>query len=290
MTKNPPTKNQDAAPLLHAAASQLIENGYDTPARDARHLLGLALGRSDPVYPHEKIEFPPAAAARLDDLIKQRAAGKPVSRIRNSREFYGLNFKLNAATLDPRPDSETLAEAALNWLRLHKPDAPRILDLGTGTGCLLLSVLAHWPDASGVGVDCTPDAAAMAQQNAESLGLQNRSEFIIDDWGKNITEEFDLILSNPPYIARSDIADLMPEVRLFDPMLALDGGTDGYDAWRQLAPILPRRMKKHAACFVEIGQGQAKAVTALLAEQGLFCWDSYADLSGIIRCLEFKHK
>ncbi len=290
MTKNPPTKNKDAAPLLHATAGRLMGNGYDTPARDARQLLGLALGRSDPVYPHEKIEFPPAAAARLDDLIQQRLGGKPISRIRNSREFYGLDFTINAATLDPRPDSETLVEAALNWLRMHKPDAPRILDLGTGTGCLLLSVLAHWPDASGIGVDCAPDATAMAQQNAEQLGLQNRSAFIIDDWGKNITEEFDLILSNPPYIASSDIASLMPEVRLFDPLLALDGGDDGYDAWRQLASILPRRMKKTAASFVEIGQGQAKAVKKLMAEQGLFCCDSYADLSGITRCLEFRHK
>ena len=284
------TKGQDAAPLLHAAAGRLIENGYDTPARDARQLLGLALGRDAPVYPHEKIELSAAAAARFDDFISQRLGGKPVSRIRSTREFYGLDFSLNAATLDPRPDSETLVEAALNWLRLHKPDAPRILDLGTGTGCLLLSVLAHWPDASGVGVDCAPDAAAMAQQNAESLGLQNRARFIIDDWGKTITEEFDLILSNPPYIARSDIADLMPEVRLFDPMLALDGGTDGYDAWRQLAAILPQPMKKHAACFVEIGQGQASTVKELMAKQGLFCWDSYADLSGITRCLAFKHK
>jgi len=287
-------KPQSAAQVLADIAARLPDNGLDDRRRDARHLLALALDRTTPVLPHEDLDITSGQWDRLDHLIERRSKGEPISRIRGYREFYSLDFHINPATLDPRADSETLVEAALrvlgdaDWLAPRV--APRVLDLGTGSGCLLLAILANAPTASGIGVDIQEAAAEMARQNAESLGLTSRADFQVRSWDDGLDGQFDLVISNPPYIPRSDLGGLMDEVRLYDPILALDGGDDGLDAWRALAPVIARRLYPHGVALVEIGQGQGEAVAGIFDHHGLLLTHQWPDLAGVRRCLQFSVK
>ena len=288
MGRNPSGAYQDAAGLLAEIAGQLPENGFDDRRRDARLLLAMALGRDDAVLPHEDILISDQERETLAVLIKRRQQGEPISRMRGWREFYSRDFKINAATLDPRPDSEVLVDAALHWLQDCDIPHPKLLDLGTGSGCLLLSCLAHHQTAVGLGVDIQPDAVAMAQDNADQLGLSDRAEFKTSRWDDAISGQFDLIISNPPYIPKAEILTLMDEVKTHDPMIALDGGDDGLDAWRQLAPVLARRLHPSGAVFVEIGAGQDDDIAALFQAEGLALVAKHPDLSGLNRCLQFS--
>lgn len=279
---------QDAAGLLAEIAGQLPENGLDDRRRDARLLLAMALGRDEAVLPHETILISDQEREALSALINRRQQGEPISRMRGWREFYSLDFKINAATLDPRPDSEILVDAALNWLQNCDLPQPKLLDLGTGSGCLLLSCLAHHKNAVGLGVDIQPDAVAMAQKNADELRLSDRAEFKTSRWDESISGQFDLIISNPPYIPKAEILTLMDEVKHHDPLLALDGGDDGLDAWRQLAPVISRRLHPSGAVFVEIGAGQDDDLERLFQAEGLMLMAKYPDLSGHNRCLQFS--
>ena len=291
-------KPQSAAQVLADIAARLPDNGLDDRRRDARHLLALALDRTTPVLPHEDVDITSEQLDRLDHLIERRIKGEPISRIRGYREFYSLDFHINPATLDPRADSETLVEAALrvlgdaDWLapRVAPSVAPRVLDLGTGSGCLLLAILANAPTASGIGVDIQEEAAEMARQNAERLGLASRADFQVRSWDDGLDGQFDLVISNPPYIPRPDLAGLMDEVRLYDPILALDGGDDGLDAWRALAPAIARRLYPHGVALVEIGQGQGEAVAGIFDHHGLRLMHQWPDLAGVTRCLQFSGK
>ena len=291
-------KPQSAAQVLADIAARLPDNGLDDRRRDARHLLALALDRTTPVLPHEDVDITSEQLDRLDHLIERRIKGEPISRIRGYREFYSLDFHINPATLDPRADSETLVEVALrvlgdaDWLApiVAPKVAPRVLDLGTGSGCLLLAILANAPTASGIGVDIQEAAAEMARQNAERLGLAARADFQVRSWDDGLDGQFDLVISNPPYIPRSDIAGLMDEVRLYDPILALDGGDDGLDAWRALAPVIARRLYPHGVALVEIGQGQGEAVAGIFDNHGLRLTHQWLDLAGVTRCLQFSGK
>jgi release factor glutamine methyltransferase len=217
-------------------------------------------------------------------LIKRRAEHEPVGRIMGNSEFWGLNFGLNAATLEPRQDSETLIEAALDLYPDHR--APlRMIDLGTGSGCLLLTVLSEFPHATGIGTDAAAAAIDQAISNAETLGLHTRAKFIETSWASGITEQFDLVVSNPPYIASAEIETLMPEVRRHDPRAALDGGADGLDAYRAIAEILPHLLKPTGHAVLEVGHDQAQAVMALLQSMGLKNIRTRRDLAGIERCV-----
>lgn len=229
------------------------------------------------------------AAARLRDAITRRLAGEPLWRILGARQFWGLDFALSAGTLEPRPDSETLIEATLAHLAPRREEALRVLDLGTGTGCLLIAALHEFRQASGIGIDLSPDAVATASANAERNGVAQRAEFRQDDWTRGLEERFDLILSNPPYIASAEIARLDANVRDHDPHLALDGGPDGLRAYRALAAALPGRLKPDGLVVLEIGAGQAGDVTALMAGAGLHHLASHRDLGGHIRALVFAH-
>lgn len=208
-------------------------------------------------------------------------AGESVARILGEREFYGLAFGLDAATLEPRPDTELLVDLALAAL----PAGGRLLDLGTGTGCILLALLSELPAASGLGVDIQPDAVATARLNARQLGLERRAEFREGDWGAGIAERFGLVVSNPPYIPEGDIPGLDPEVRLHDPVAALAGGEDGLAAYRVLARQLPDLLAPGGAFALEVGAGQAESVAGLMAAQGLSDIQVRADLGGIGRCV-----
>jgi release factor glutamine methyltransferase len=215
--------------------------------------------------------------------VHRRLAREPVSRIVGARAFWGRMFRVSPATLDPRPDSETLVAAALEVVAGR---AVRILDLGTGTGCLLLSLLAELPGASGVGVDISAEALLVARENARDHGLSERSEFLEGDWGRGLLEPFDLIVCNPPYIRQEDLVRLQPEVTNFDPALALDGGPDGLAAYRSLLRHLPP-LAPAASILFEVGAGQSAAVAGML--QALFNGSpeaqirSWPDLSGIQR-------
>ena len=226
------------------------------------------------------------AAGRFRALIARRAGREPVSRILGRREFWSLDFAVTADTLDPRPDSEAVVAAALRWCE-GRTAAPLVLDLGTGTGCLLLALLSEVPQATGVGTDIAAGAVAVAARNAARLGLARRASFLRADWDAGLEGAFDLILCNPPYVPGPAIAGLEPEVARWEPRAALDGGRDGLDAYRRLAPAIAGRLAPGGAAFVEIGDGRAESVEAIMAAAGLWRFAGESDLTGTLRCLGF---
>ena len=221
---------------LRRGAARLDAAGVDSPRLDARLLLGHAAGLSQEALLREPGRRVDAAA--YDALLDRRVAREPLALILGWQEFWSLRFEVSAATLIPRPDSETLIEAAL----AARPDrglVRSVLDLGTGTGCLLLAALHEFTGAWGLGIDLSPAAAALAAANARALGLDRRAAFVCADWAAPVAARFDLVLSNPPYIPSGGIAGLMPEVARFEPGRALDGGIAGLDAYRTLLALLP---------------------------------------------------
>lgn len=253
----------------------------DNPRLEARLLLAHALD----VTQNDLIRDPGRIvdSTVFETLLTRRAAHEPLALITGHREFWSLDFQVSPATLVPRPDSETLIEAALAAFA-NRPPPRTILDLGTGTGCLLLALLKEFPSAFGIGLDRNPDAAALARQNAIRLGLAGRAAFIAGDWTRSISGRFDLIVSNPPYIASTAIDTLMPEVGQYEPRTALDGGSDGYDAYRAILPDLPRHLEPGGSAILELGQGQASQVTDLAGEAGLAV-SLRLDLAGIPRAI-----
>jgi release factor glutamine methyltransferase len=262
---------------------RLSEAGIEDGRREARLILAHVLG-VEPVtimgYPERIVED----AAGYDTLIARRAAREPLSHLTGRREFWSLEFEVTAATLDPRPDSETLVEAALAAI----PDRDAglsILDFGTGTGCLLLALLTELPNATGVGIDISEQALAVARRNAARLGLAGRARFAIGNWGESLAGPFDLIVSNPPYIPAGEIKDLQAEVAKYEPRGALDGGDDGLDAYRRLAPDLVRLLGAQNVAVLEFGLGQGQAVSRLMTAQGLGIQGFARDLAGHDRCI-----
>ena len=280
----------EARHILQPLSAALQQAGIASAIIDARCMLGIVLGRDDAVLPHEMIaRWQPEQSRALEALRQRRQTGEPISRMRGWREFWSMQFRLSPATLDPRPDSETVIAAALGWARDQAP-AARILDLGTGSGCLLLTCLAELPQASGVGIDISAGALEMAAMNASQYGLVARTMFYQQDFATDLTAhgQFDLILSNPPYIPSADIEMLDADVRHFDPLAALDGGADGLACWRVLCPQIAIALSDGGMAFVEIGAGQGKSVGMLGRASGLRLLGSFADLSGHERCLQFK--
>lgn len=286
----PATLCRDAASALDWAVARLRSADVDAPRRDARILLAEVLG-GDPAlvtgYPERPLDE--TQAARFEFLIRRRAAREPVSRILGRREFWSLAFSVTPDTLDPRPESETLVEAVL--ARFEDRTAPlNLLDLGTGTGCLLLALLSELPRASGLGVDLNPEAVAVARHNAESLNLADRADFRAGDWTSDLAGSWQVIVSNPPYIMDTEIADLAPEVAGYDPRMALSGGPDGLAAYRSLIPQAARLLAPGGTLALEVGAGQAKDVGRLLDAAGLATAGRARDLSGIERCILAERK
>ena len=285
----------EARTILCALEQALAAAGIASATTDARCLLGMALGREDAILPHEDIApMDQACDDRLAAMVARRLEGEPISRIRGWREFWSLRFSVSPATLDPRPDSETLIDAAVKWASRNavKDQTLRLLDLGTGSGCLLLALLSELPKAHGVGIDINPDALATARRNAASLSLGDRAVFVehsfTDDLG--VFGDFDVILSNPPYIPTGEIDGLAVDVKSFDPALALDGGADGMACWTRLLPRLAAVLAVNGMAFVEIGRGQENAVIAAAEKVNLQFSDSHCDLAGVTRCLAFSIK
>jgi release factor glutamine methyltransferase len=273
---------ETVAQAIRDGAARLAQRGIDNPRLEARLLLAHALGCSVAGLLRD-----PAATldpAGYTALLARRTAHEPLAYILGRREFWSLDFAVSPATLIPRPESETLVEAALAAC----PAGPlRVLDLGTGTGCLLLSVLHERPAAFGAGVDLSPEAAALAAANAAALGLGDRAAFVCGDWDAALDARFDLLLSNPPYIPTSEIGRLMPDVAKFEPRLCLDGGADGCDAYRRILAALPRLLTPLGVAVLELGAGQAPAVTAIAARAGLQA-TVHDDLGGIARALVLR--
>ena len=275
--------------LRRVAESRLAAAGIDTPALDARLLIEHALGLTrEDLFTRANDPVPEPDAARLLALIDRRVAHEPVGRILGHREFWTLDLALNADTLEPRPDTETVVEAVLKDIPDHRSPL-RILDLGTGTGCILLALLAELPNATGLGVDLSPNAVAAAAANAARNGLAGRARFQTGDWGDGLTERFDVVVSNPPYIPSAEIAALAPEVREHDPLRALDGGADGLDPYRIIAGQLPSLLSPGGIAALEVGQGQAGDVARLLAAAGIAVTGIFRDLGGVERCVRGRN-
>jgi release factor glutamine methyltransferase len=259
--------------------------GVENPRGDARLLLAAALGCSrETVMAYPERPVPEAQAALAAAYIDRRAAREPVSRILGAREFWSLPFAITPAVLDPRADSETLVEAVLAAAAAGQP-ARRLLDLGTGSGCLLLALLNELPRAWGAGLDRSFDALAAARANAKALGMAERTAFLQGNWCDALGGPWDIIVSNPPYVASGDIEALAPEVRLHDPYSALDGGGDGLAAYRALVPAARRALPLGGLLALELGAGQADAVRDLLQAAGFGRIEGRQDLAGVVRCL-----
>jgi len=257
----------------------------ETPDLDARLLLQdiLECSHADMVLRAQDAVTPEQATA-MAAFAARRLAHEPVSRILGYRHFWKDRFTVTPATLDPRPDSETLIEAVI--AHVDKNAACTILDLGTGTGCLALSLLREFPHATSTGIDLSAEAVQAAERNARDLGLSRRAQFIATDWGAFRTETpFDVVISNPPYIAPAEAAGLAPDVRLYDPPAALFAGADGLEAYRTIVPALPRLLKPDGLIFFEIGQGQKDAVSGVLADGGIHVLRIVPDLAGRDRCI-----
>jgi release factor glutamine methyltransferase len=269
-------------------AEKLAAAGIEDARGEAWLLLAAATGRSRA----ELIAGAPAAPSPAEDerlaaLAARRLRREPMAYILGSREFWSLPFEVGPAVLVPRPESETVVEAALAEIR-DRATPLRILDLGTGSGCLVLALLSELPHASGLGVDRSAAALAIAKRNAERLGLAGRAAFRAGDWGRGLAGAFDLVVSNPPYVDRTDWENLAPEVRAFEPEVALLAGPDGLCAYRALAPDCARLLAADGMAFLEIGQGQGAAVAGIMARHGLRLVASRPDLAGIERALMFR--
>jgi len=269
-----------------ALATAFREAGLDTPELDARLLVGHALGldraaltaQSDRTIRGEEAE-------RIRTFAARRIGREPVARIVGTKEFWSLPFVITPAVLVPRPETETLVEAALGVVDAKPGRRLRIADLGTGSGALLLAVLHELEAADGVGTDVSPAALELARENCERLGLARRAAFIACDFGAALGGGFDLVVSNPPYVAEREWPRLAPEVRNYDPKLALDGGVDGLAAYRRIAADAPRLMAPEAHLIVELGAGMADPVAAVFAAAGLAIRAARADLNGVPRAL-----
>ncbi len=267
------------ADALTEITNRLEAAGIDSPRREARLILAAAHG-TDAAGLLSRTE---ADKTLFEPLLQRRCAREPLAYITGRREFWGLKMAVSPATLIPRPDSETLIEAALT-LFPNRETVATILDLGTGTGCLLLAALTEFPAAFGIGTDISPKAAALARRNAANLNLAHRAAFAAADWSAPIAGTFNLILSNPPYIPQSDIPTLMPEVQSYEPAAALDGGPDGLAAYRIIISALPRLLAPAGAAVLELGVGQAEPAAALARAAG-FTTKTRPDLANIPRAL-----
>ena len=273
-----PARSSPADVALREAARRLRDAGIEPAAREARLLLALAQGRPPGTLPDLSAPMP----AGFGDLVRRRAAREPMARLRGRQGFWTLDLAMSPETLIPRADSETVIEAALA-ARADRNTVRSVLDLGTGTGALLLAALVEFGDAWGTGVDLSVGACRQASDNARTSGLGGRAVFVCADWAACLSASFDLILCNPPYVASGQVADLMPEVARHDPPLALDGGPDGLAAFRRVLPSLPSLLAERGVAVLEHGQGQGPAVAALLVAAGLAVVTTRADLGGVTR-------
>jgi release factor glutamine methyltransferase len=276
------------AAALAEAGGRLRAVGADSPELDARVLLRQVTGHEDAwLIANPDAEIDRTALQGYAELLERRERREPVSQIVGEREFWSRTFRVTADVLTPRPDTETLIETVLS--RIEDRDAPlRILDLGTGSGCIALTLLAECPNATALGVDASPAALEVAAFNADALGVSERVEWRETDWCEGIEGPFDVIVSNPPYIAGYELQHLDPEVREFEPNMALDGGADGMAAYRRIIPSLKRLGTEDSVIAFELGLGQARGVAALGRVAGLRIAEIDQDIARRARVISFE--
>lgn len=270
---------------LAAARAKFAEIGLESAALDARVLLGNVTGLSrEQLMVEDTRVLASLDQNRFDALVARRLTREPIAYLVGKKEFFGLMFEVGPETLVPRPDTETLVEVVLKYCSTLD-HAPRILDLGTGSGAILLASLRSCPGATGVGIDRSSGALDVARRNAKSFGLEARTQFVQGNWADGIDGVFDVIATNPPYIPSADIAELMPDVANFEPTGALDGGPDGLDPLRLIAVDAQRLLVPGGFFCCEIGQGQAAEAQKILQDNGFVQVKCVPDLNGIERCV-----
>jgi release factor glutamine methyltransferase len=272
-------------------ARALEAAGSDAGMMEARMILSAALDLDHAGFLRDQNEpIGSEAAILVLDMARRRIGHEPISRILGHREFFGLDFAVDRSVLDPRPDTETLVESVIDAIAERWQAPLTILDLGVGSGAILCALLASFPHVFGVGVERSEAACKMAKKNLATLGFAHRGAIVCGSWAEAIAASFDVIVSNPPYIAQGAIAGLDPEVRDYDPHLALDGGADGYDAYRAIVPQLPRLLAPDGVTVFELGQGQENIVKELFESAGLQVTGMRRDLAGIERAITAERR
>ena len=273
--------------VLKASTARLSASGICSALLDTRVIMAHVLNRDHAwLIGHGNEVFPHHLYKEYEGLIKRRELREPVAYLTGNREFWSLPFCVTPDTLIPRPDSELLVETALKTI---KENAGKVIDLGTGTGCLLLSLLNEMSSLKGIGIDISLEAVAVAERNANTLGLLERSEFHVGSWNVGATliagGPFDIVISNPPYVPELEIESLAPDIRCFEPNYALDGGGDGLDAYRMISKALPRLLKPGGYFFGEFGLGQGEDLSEIISSSGLLIEGFENDISGHQRCI-----
>lgn len=269
----------------------LRQGGIESPRLEARMIAGAVLGLENEAFLFTPPSVTECQLIQMKLMVSERLKRRPLDKIIGRKGFYKYDFKVSEAVLSPRPDTEILVEAAAGWLKSNP--RKRILDLGTGSGCIILSLLADFPELSGIGLDISPAALEIATANAYQLGVEKRVSFRTSSWfdknlAQNIGEKFDIIVSNPPYIPAADITTLEPEVREHDPLSALDGGPDGLRDYQQIARQIHDLLNENGVLFLEVGIHQSADVAAIFIGQGLQLVNILKDLGGIERCVILK--
>ena len=292
-------KKIDVYSLIKNEVENLKKIGNKTASLDCRLLLSQILKKTNTVYTHQKVYISQNQIIKFQNLVKKREEGQPVSRILNRRNFWKREFILNEETLDPRPDSEILIETVLEHFSDNTP-LLKILDLGSGSGCLGLSLLEEYENASITFVDESKKSLKIVERNSHQFRLKGRLKYInldwhTDDWDTKLLNstdktKFDIVVTNPPYIPSNEIKFLETEVREYDPILALDGGNDGLDAYRSIIPKLKNLLKPDGKIFVEVGKGKENLVSKIGLQNGLLSVGYKKDLSNINRVIVFNVK
>ena len=261
--------------------------GIETPELDARIILKEVLSLDDKdLILKESLDIPNELIEKIIAIESRRLNGEPISKIFKKRDFYNSTFLISNDVLDPRPETELIVEIANNFI--NKNEVKNILDLGTGSGCILLSILKENKMINGLGIDLSKDAISIAKQNSKKLNLETQSNFLISNWMSSVNYKYDLVVSNPPYIASEDIKKLSKSVKIYDPILSLDGGDDGLNSYRLIASDLKRVVSKNALIIIEIGYNQSLQVIDIFKKNDFKLIKKYNDINGLDRVLTFQ--
>jgi release factor glutamine methyltransferase len=288
----------DIKTAINNASLLLREAGVESNRLDANILLCHLLGKSREYIFMKASEILEAGIIdKFNELIKRRVNKEPIAYIIGKKEFWGLDFIVNRDTLIPRPDSETIVQAVLDKAKAIAINSGKYLqlldiklaDIGTGSGCIIISVIKNLPSASGIAVDINVNALKIAKENSLANGVSKQIEFIESNWLDNIDNKFDIIVSNPPYISQADFVDLMEDVKNYEPKIALVSGSDGMDSYRYIASQAKEKLVNNGFVILEIGQGQSEQVSDIFIKQGFVIEDIRNDLSGIARCIIAKY-
>ncbi len=261
--------------------------GIETPELDARIILKEVLSLDDKdLILKESLDIPEEMIEKIITIESRRLNGEPISKIFKKRDFYNSTFVISNDVLDPRPETELIVEIANNYI--NKNEVKNILDLGTGSGCILLSILKENRMINGLGIDLSKEAISIAKQNSKKLNLETQSNFLVSNWMSSVNYKYDLVVSNPPYIASEDIKKLSKSVKIYDPILSLDGGDDGLNSYRLIASDLKRIISMNALIIIEIGYNQSLQVIDIFKKNDFKLIKKYNDINGLDRVLTFQ--